>query len=106
VWHASGCGRDIFASLRLAKAALRGVGDARLGEWVERGGNGIYHVRRRLSAEEQAVVGEARDIRGTGEERERLTELFRAFSPEDGRRLSRMFAAAAHSPAPRPPRES
>jgi hypothetical protein len=87
--------------LRLAKAALRGVGDARRGEWIERGRGGVYHVRRRLSVEEQEPIGEARDIRGTGEERVRLTELFRAFSPEDGRRLSRMFAAAATAAAPR-----
>lgn len=51
--------------------ALEGVGDATLGEWEERGEN-AYHVKRRLSAAEEEIVGVACDIRRTFEARERL----------------------------------
>ena len=51
--------------------ALEGVGDASLGEWEEVTEK-AYHVRRRLTAEEQAGVGDACDIRGTAEAEERL----------------------------------
>ena len=53
---------------------MAGVGDASLGEWVERRPR-VIHIRRRLSAEEQRVVGGARDIRGTNEEVERMKAL-------------------------------
>lgn len=46
--------------------ALSGVGDADQGEWEEWSGF-AYHIKRRLSAEEQAQVGDACDIRGTAE---------------------------------------
>lgn len=50
--------------------ALHDVGDASRGQWEEWSGT-VYHVKRRLSSEEQAVVGEAKDIRGTQEAEER-----------------------------------
>lgn len=77
VWHASGNGGKVNLSRRIARQALAGVGDARRGEWEEIGTRGIVHVRRRLSVEEQETFGlpEARDIRGTEEERQRFTAL-------------------------------
>lgn len=81
VWHASGKAGDMFAAERLARKALRGVGDATLGEWAEMGtpGSGVLHVRRRLAAWEQHRFGirEVRDIRGTLEETWRLKSLVR-----------------------------
>lgn len=46
------------------------MGDSALGQWEEWTGR-AYHVRRRLTAEEQALVGEALDIRGTPEQEKR-----------------------------------
>lgn len=93
VWHASGCERDDLGSQTIALTALSGVGDARLGEWRERGNRGIVHVRRRLSDTERGVVGDARDIRGTPEAARRMVALLadlpphvRAMLPERGRR--------------------
>lgn len=51
---------------KLALKALRGVGSATLGEWEERG-RVAYHVRRRLSPAEAAIVGEVCDLRRTAE---------------------------------------
>jgi hypothetical protein len=65
----------------IARRALHGVGDAKLGEWVEQGERGVFHLRRRLSAAEAALVGPARDIRGTEEERVRMEALFAELSP-------------------------
>jgi hypothetical protein len=81
VWHASGRGGDLIASQRIAIFALKGVGDARRGEWRERGRGGVYHIRRRLSAEEQLLVGEARDIRGSVEMKERVDALLAEVDP-------------------------
>lgn len=50
----------------MAIGALRGVGDATLGEWLEMGAT-AFHVRRRLTAEEQLLVGDVVDVRGTPE---------------------------------------
>jgi hypothetical protein len=55
----------------LATRALRDVGDARLGEWREVGDKAV-HLRRRLSLEEAAPIGEACDLRGSAEARLRL----------------------------------
>lgn len=56
--------------------AIKGVGDATLGAWEERGEK-AYHVRRRLSVKEQAVIGDACDIRASDEARERLEKALR-----------------------------
>jgi hypothetical protein len=69
VWHASAAmaGDPRKAKLRkLAEAALAGAGDPRLGEWHEWTGR-AYHLRRRLTEREQALVGPVVDCRGTGE---------------------------------------
>ena len=54
-----------------AMQALDGVGDASLGEWGEEG-DIAYHVRRRLTLDEQERVGEVVDVRGTPEAQRRL----------------------------------
>jgi hypothetical protein len=75
VWHASamplpGLSMAPGALRKLCLNALDGVGDASLGEWNECGK--AYHVRRRLSEAEEAVVGPAIDLRGTPEAYDRL----------------------------------
>lgn len=49
-------------------------------QW-EQDRSGAYHVRRRLTAEEQVLVGEAIDIRGTTEARERLARALPLLPP-------------------------
>jgi hypothetical protein len=55
---------------------LDGVGDASLGQWEERGET-AWHLRRRLTTEEQASIGPACDLRGTKEAQHRLTNAWR-----------------------------
>ena len=59
-----------------AREVIEGVGDAGLGEWDERG-EIAYHIRRRLTPEEQLNVGPACDIRGGREAQERLTRAWK-----------------------------
>lgn len=75
MWHASVSGISHEHSLAAALAALRGVGERALGEWRERGGGTVVHVRRRLSAPEAALVNPLRDIRGTPEQAQRIAAL-------------------------------
>ena len=94
MWHASGHAYRLKGepslieklSLAIAHAALQGVGDPELGEWIERGnpgpGNGsrIMHIRRRLSTEEVIDSGLiVRDLRDTPEGIARLRKLFLQF---------------------------
>lgn len=60
-----------------AIAALAGAGDAALGEWFEVGNNDVFHVRRRLSEDERKLAHnlQVRDIRGTPEEKGRMSAL-------------------------------
>lgn len=72
MWHVSIASRHLSdaALRRLARDALYGVGDASRGEWheiTESRGVRFYHIKRRLSAAEDAQVGPAVDIRGTPE---------------------------------------
>lgn len=60
----------------LVEEALKGVGDASRGEWREWTGR-AYHIRRRLSEQEQLLVGPAVDIRGTDEALERARKAVR-----------------------------
>ena len=84
MWHAS-AGSLTLTRMRLeahARRMIRGVGDSRLGEWVDRErttseGIAVVHVRRRLTRAEQARVGPVRDIRGTPEVRRRATTISR-----------------------------
>lgn len=59
---------------RLAMRALHGVGSRERGEWHDWTGK-AYHVRRRLNAKEQAIVGDVLDIRGKPEAIERFAAI-------------------------------
>lgn len=76
MWHSSAANPKLHRyELRVrAMNALEGVGDKMLGEWEEWTGK-AYHVRRRLSPEEEAVIGPAIDVRGTREALERVEAL-------------------------------
>ena len=78
MWHASARSADEPTSWAVAGRALLGVGDANLGEWRELGPRGdTVHLRRRLSEVEAETFDlVVRDIRGTAEERARLSRLF------------------------------
>ena len=80
VWHVSVSSKamDLDGLEATAREALSGVGDALVGEWVERGPidlptapGQIVHIRRRLTAKEQGKVGPLIDYRGTQEFRSR-----------------------------------
>lgn len=76
MWHASVNTATQGQAELMARSALNGVGDASLGEWVENGHGHIVHLRRRLSEDEESVIGPAVDIRGTPEEERRMDTLF------------------------------
>jgi hypothetical protein len=59
---------------RVALEALQGIGAANLGEWHEWTGV-AYHVRRRLTVDEQLKIGPACDLRGTDEGQKRLDAI-------------------------------
>lgn len=74
VWHASAATMrpefgdvDMRILRGIAEDALAGVGDRRLGEWTEWTGR-AFHLRRRLRAVEQRLVGAVVDVRGDAEE--------------------------------------
>lgn len=86
MWHASvhRLGTRTVAGreeelLALCFAALDGVGDPSLGEWVEVG-EVAMHLRRRLTPAEQAPIGPAVDVRGTPEHQRRMNRA-RRFLP-------------------------
>lgn len=58
----------------LALQALEGVGDEVAGQWEEFTGK-AFHVRRRLTLEEQTPIGPAVDVRGTREALNRLNAV-------------------------------
>ncbi len=86
VWHASAASTGALSGLgaefleRKAREALEGVGDASLGEWTEWTGV-AFHVRRRLTAEEQATVGPVVDVRGTKEAQQRMESAWPDLPP-------------------------
>lgn len=80
MWHASimplpGKATDKRFMRDAARTALLGVGDARLGEWEEYSPGHAYHIKRRLSTEEQDHVGNPVDIRGTPEQDQRCAAM-------------------------------
>lgn len=78
VWHASARTATYDTSVALALRALKGIGDEAAGQWIERGNNGVAHIRRRLTPSEVARSRcVLRDIRGTMEEADRLAKLLR-----------------------------
>ena len=77
MWHASAASVTLdFGELeRQTRRMLQGVGDAALGQWIQRtqrGGMRILHLRRRVSVAEEKRTGPALDIRGTPEMYRRL----------------------------------
>jgi len=78
VWHTSVSGFGLSLATRRAKAlqVLDGVGDAALGQWEELG-DGVLHMRRRLTVVEAARVGDVRDVRGTPEAVHRFQKVQR-----------------------------
>jgi len=54
----------------IAYRELSGVGDAQLGEWTNASPR-AFHLRRRLSLQEESIIGPAVDIRGDTAEVER-----------------------------------
>lgn len=72
MWHAS-VSAPTGIRRRLARKALRGVGDL-TAEWEDLR-QVAYHVRRRLTPAEAGCVGGVRDLRGTAEGRERWERL-------------------------------
>lgn len=78
---------NVIGSKRLrqiAIIALEGVGDEVSGQWEEYTGK-AFHVRRRLTSEEQKPIGPAVDVRGTTEAVNRLNaiRIVMPFLPEE-----------------------
>jgi hypothetical protein len=100
VWHASAAASEGWplgkeSLRRFALEALEGVGDANRGEWEEWTGY-AFHIRRRLSAEEQEPIGEVVDIRGTPEARRRIERVIQyAMRSPQGLRILREEARGA-----------
>lgn len=82
MWHCSVASPRMVLSKRTASGALRemayemldGFGCASAGEWTEDRPR-AFHLRRRLSAEEQTRVGEAIDCRTTVEAQQRYDAM-------------------------------
>lgn len=85
MWHASaapveGGIKDKDYLRQRALAALENVGDSSAGQWEEWSGY-AYHIRRRLTAEEQQQTGPAIDIRGTPEQDKRAQRVQKFLPP-------------------------
>lgn len=78
VWHVSTATTGAQLSEQFLRECaleeLRGVGNAALGQWEEWSGR-AYHIRRRLSREEQKSVGDPLDIRNTPEALKRCAQV-------------------------------
>jgi len=84
VWHASVSGRysrDWHLFEEIARDELESVGDATLGEWLERGDIAL-HLRRRLTDGEcrKGQIATVVDVRGTDEGKVRIDRM-RPFLP-------------------------
>ncbi len=86
VWHSSvSANLDVERLKTIAIHVLEGVGDPEH-EWYEWTGR-AYHVRRRLTDEEQKLTGPAVDCRGTGEWSKRYYDIAHKL-PEAGKRFA------------------
>lgn len=78
MWHVSVAAMSVLLPedylRKLALVELEGVGDASRGQWEEYTGN-AFHLRRRLSDDEQKSVGDAIDIRDTPEHEKRWLKV-------------------------------
>ncbi|MGA7921066.1 MAG: hypothetical protein WCA38_15495 [Candidatus Acidiferrales bacterium] len=70
-----------FAMEKAARDVLGGFGDATLGEWTQDRPQ-AFHLRRRLSAFEQARIGDAVDLRGKPEANERFMLIKELLPPQ------------------------
>jgi hypothetical protein len=70
----------------LAYEVMQGFGDAQLGEWIE-DRELAFHLRRRLTPEEEKRVGPAVDLRGTPEAFARF-ESIEYILPPPARRMA------------------
>lgn len=78
---------------------LTRVGDAGLGQWIQRRENGamrIVHLRRRVSAAEEKRTGPALDIRGSAEMYRRLNVV----AMYSGLALQQLVAMESRPPLP------
>jgi hypothetical protein len=71
--------------------AIDGVGSKLLGEWHEDSPR-AYHVRRRLTPDEQKLVGDVLDLRGTAEARDRLARFLDAMVGDPALSMMRQMA--------------
>lgn len=85
MWHVSIATTSVLLPVdylrKLAFAELEEVGDTSLGQWEEYTGN-AFHLRRRLSEDEQKTVGDVIDIRDTPEQEKRWLRV-RPHLPND-----------------------
>lgn len=88
VWHCSVSGPErLKAKCHLwALTFLEGAGDAKRGEWQHWTGF-AYHIRRRLSVDEEKLIGAACDVRGTIEAQTRY-EAIKNVLPQKARLLA------------------
>lgn len=94
MWHISIKEQSVRLSQNqlkeIAYSLLKGYGDDSLGEWQEyksyTGSTPLFFLKRRLSASEQVLVGDAIDIRGTLEHVHRWNEVSQ-YIPEEYRHL-------------------
>ena len=103
VWHASaapvpGCHVGKMDLRRIANVALAGVGDHRH-EWVEWTGY-AFHVRRRLTEQEEIMTGPAVDLRGTAEAAHRYAAALRFLPPKARMIAMQEINEEAVNPAP------
>jgi hypothetical protein len=74
---------DLIFLRERAYNALESVGDASLGQWESWNEEaGVFHLRRRLTNDEQARVGDVEDIRGTKEAEQRQRAMYKILPPE------------------------
>lgn len=69
MWHASVAHPDRKIAAMVARKSLKGLGSEKLGEWSEQGPV-AFHLRRRVTALEEEMVGSVVDFRGTDEGQE------------------------------------
>lgn len=81
VWHVSVSRGTAQAQRLKALAILFGRGDSARGEWWEVG-HLATHLRRRLSADEEVLVGPAVDIRGDARTVEAIAARMAPYLPE------------------------
>ncbi len=97
MWHASASAISVSVPgrhlRRATEKALLGVGDPELGEWTE-DSDIAYHLRRRLTPQEELLVGKVVDCRGTREAQRRFA-LMEPYMPPVARAIGEREVEAA-----------